>query len=145
MMAYDDWGGWYDHVVPPTRSGHTDGFRVPAVLISPYARQHYIDHTSLDFTSLLKFTEQNWHLRPLTQLDASAGSIMEAFDFGQPPRKPEIIPLQRTATPPAQTVRDVLLYALYGLGVAFAAALIVMATRRRRLRLAPVRPESGPA
>jgi phospholipase C len=145
VEAYDDWGGWYDHVVPPTRSGHTDGFRVPAVLISPYARQHYIDHTSLDFTSLLKFTEQNWHLRPLTQLDASAGSIMEAFDFGQPPRKPEIIPLQRTATPPAQTVRDVLLYALYGLGVAFAAALIVMATRRRRLRLAPVRPESGPA
>jgi hypothetical protein len=70
---------------------------------------------------------------------------MEAFDFGQPPRKPEIIPLQRTATPPAQTVRDVLLYALYGLGVAFAVALIVTATRRRRLRLAPVRPESGSA
>jgi phospholipase C len=145
VEAYDDWGGWYDHVLPPTRFGHTDGFRVPAMLISPYARQHYIDHTSLDFTSLLKFTEQNWHLRPLTQLDASAGSMMAAFDFGQPPRKPEIIPLQRTAAPPAQTVRDVLLYGLYGLGVVFAVALIVMAARRRRLRLAQVRPESGPA
>jgi len=145
VQAYDDWGGWYDHVLPPTRSGHTDGFRVPAMLISPYARQHYIDHTSLDFTSLLKFTEQNWHLRPLTQLDASAGSMMAAFDFGQPPRKPEIIPLQRTAAPPAQTVREVLLYGLYGLGAAFAVALIVMAARRRRLRPTQARPESGPA
>jgi phospholipase C len=144
LEAYDDWGGWYDHVLPPTRHGHTDGFRVPAVLISPYARQHYIDHTGLDFMSMLKFVELNWRLRPLTRLDASAGSIMGAFDFRQPPRKPAIIPLHRTPVPPAQTVRDVVLYALYSLGLVFAITLIVMTIRHRRPRLAAVRPGSRP-
>jgi phospholipase C len=151
LESYDDWGGWYDHVRPPRRHGHTDGFRVPAMLISPYARQHYIDHTGLDFMSMLNFIERNWHLRPLSRLDASAGSIMGAFDFRQRPRKPAIIPLQRTPVPPAQTVRDLVLYALYSLGVVFAVALIVMTTRHRitttrhrRPRLAAVRQGSRP-
>jgi phospholipase C len=145
LEAYDDWGGWYDHVLPPHRDVHGDGLRVPAMLISAYARRHYIDHTSLDFTSMLKFIEQNWNLRPLTRLDATAGSIMGAFDFGQQPREPAIIPLQRTAPPPSRTVRDVLLYALYGIGVAFAGALIVIAARRPRRRLVTVQPDGRPA
>jgi phospholipase C len=95
--------------------------------------------------SMLKFVEQNWRLRPLTRLDASAGSMMGAFDFRQPPRKPAIIPLKRTPAPPAQTVRDVVLYALYSLGVVFAMTLIVIAVRHRRPRLAAVRPGSRPA
>jgi phospholipase C len=94
---------------------------------------------------MLKFIEQNWHLRPLARLDASAGSLMGAFDFSQPPRKPAIIPMQRTPAPPAQTVRDVVLYALYSLGVVFAAVVIIVTIRRRRPRLAAVRPESRPA
>jgi hypothetical protein len=69
---------------------------------------------------------------------------MGAFDFRQAPRKPAIIPLQRTAAPPARTVRDVVLYLLYSLGVVFAAALIVMGVRHRRPRLAAVRPGSRP-
>ena len=145
LEAYDDWGGWYDHVLPPRRDAHGDGLRVPAMLISAYARRHYIDHTRLDFTSMLKFIEQNWNLRPLTRLDATAGSMMGAFNFGQQPREAAIIPLQRTAPPPSRTVRDVLLYALYGIGVAFAVALVLIAARRPRRRLVAVRPDGGPS
>ena len=139
LQAYDDWGGWYDHVLPPRRDPHGDGFRVPAFLISPYARQHYIDHTTLDFTSILKFIEQNWNLHPLGRLDATAGSITGAFNFAAPPRKPAIIPFKRTTPPPSRTVRDLLLYALYGMGAAFALTLLVIAAHRPHRRLMVVR------
>lgn len=131
MLAYDDWGGWYDHVLPPLRHGHRDGFRVPAIIVSPYARQHFVDHTTLDLTAMLKFIEQNWKIRPLTALDATAGSIMGAFNFAQSPRSAAIVPLYRpSAVPPRQAVRDGALYSLYSLGVAFALVLIVAAARR---------------
>ncbi len=58
-VTYDDWGGWYDHVAPPQVDEHGYGFRVPALLISPYARRGYIDKTELDYTSILKFIEEN--------------------------------------------------------------------------------------
>ena len=132
MLAYDDWGGWYDHVLPPHRDRYGDGFRVPAMLISPYARRHLIDHTTLDFTSMLKFIEQNWKLRPLTKLDAEAGSLAGAFNFRQQPRPPAIIPLTRDMPAQAPAVRNAALYSLYGLGVAFALTLILH-TRRSRL------------
>ncbi len=89
------------------------------------------DHTTLDDTSMLKFIEMNWGVRPLTRLDATAGSMTRAFEFGQPPRKPVIIPLVRSAAHEAtRSVRDALLYALYGLGGAFAFALIVTTARQ---------------
>jgi phospholipase C len=143
LETYDDWGGWYDHVLPPRRDAHGDGFRVPAMLISPYAREHLIDHTSLDFTSIIKFVEDNWGLSPLTKLDATAGSITGAFDFRQPPRRPAIIPLLRTAPPAKRTVRDVVLYVLYGVGATSAVPLMVVVARRPRRRLALVPPEGG--
>jgi len=131
MVTYDDWGGWFDHVFPPPRDADGDGFRVPALLVSPYARRHFVDHTTLDDTSMLKFIEMNWGVRPLTRLDATAGSMTRAFEFGQPPRKPVIIPLVRSAAHEAtRSVRDALLYALYGLGGAFAFALIVTTARQ---------------
>lgn len=134
LETYDDWGGWYDHVLPPRRDANGDGFRVPGLLISPYARQHFIDHTPLDFTSILKFIEQNWRLRPLNRLVTTAGSVDGAFNFQRPPRPASIIPLQRTARPPSRTVRDALLYGLYGLGVLFAVTTIAVGQWRRRQR-----------
>ena len=135
MVTYDDWGGWYDHVLPPRRDAHGDGFRVPALLVSPYARRHFIDKTTLDFTSTLKFIEQNWDLRPLTRLDAAAGSITGAFDFGQSPTRPAIIPLDR-AMPrsPASSVRNALLYSLYGAGGLVALALVLWTASRPHWR-----------
>ena len=57
MVSYDDWGGWYDHVPPPSVDEFGYGFRVPAMLVSPYAKQGYVDSTVLDHTSILKFIE----------------------------------------------------------------------------------------
>ena len=145
LVAYDDWGGWYDHVLPPQRDTNGDGFRVPALLVSPYARRHFIDHTALDFTSMLKFIEQNWRLRPLTRLDAAAGSIMGAFNFRKGPRPPAIIPLQRaTAGSTSRTVRDAQLYGLYGLGVMASLGLILFAALRSRRRPTVMRSAGEP-
>ncbi|HEX5478716.1 MAG TPA: alkaline phosphatase family protein [Dehalococcoidia bacterium] len=86
LLTYDDWGGWYDHVAPPAVDANGYGFRVPAILVSPYARVGAIDHTQFDFTSILRFIEDNYGLAPLTARDASAKSIDSAFDFNQTPR-----------------------------------------------------------
>ncbi len=141
VLTYDSWGGWYDHVAPPTVDRYGYGFRVPALLVSPYARHGAIDHTTLDFTSILRFIEDNWHLAPLARRDASANSIASAFDFSAPPRAAEIVPTSRQATPGATVHTGVVFWAYGG---AFLLALAVLAsalaTRRRssrRLEVAP--------
>jgi phospholipase C len=92
FVTWDDWGGWYDHVLPPQVDQFGYGFRVPCLIISPYARLNYLDHTQGDFTSFLKFMETVYSLPTLTSRDASANSLMEAFDFSQPPRAPLVLP-----------------------------------------------------
>jgi phospholipase C len=89
MWTYDGWGGWYDHVKPPQVDGYGYGFRAPALLVSPYAKKGYIDSTTLDSTSILKFIEQNWGLAPLASRDRKARTFTSAFDFAQAPRNPE--------------------------------------------------------
>jgi phospholipase C len=92
FVTWDDWGGWYDHVAPPQVDSFGLGFRVPCLVISPYAKQGYVDHTQADFTSILKFIETDYSLPPLTSRDAAASSMQEAFDFSQAPRTPFILP-----------------------------------------------------
>lgn len=108
MVTYDDWGGWYDHVSPPVVDDQGYGFRVPAFLVSAYARKGYIDSTVLDYTSILKFIEDNWSLAPLAARDAKANSIASAFDFSQAPRPPRIINSQRNTEPPPEPRRAVI-------------------------------------
>ena len=136
MWSYDDWGGWYDHVPPPRVDRHGYGFRAPALLVSPYARQGHVDSTVLDHTSPLKFIEQNWGLKPLARRDARANSIASAFDFARPPRPAGLIPPRRGEAPRAEP-RRAIIYAIYG--GAFALALLVIvygrsSARRRRSR-----------
>jgi phospholipase C len=88
FLTWDDYGGWYDHVRPPQVDQFGYGFRVPCLVISPYARQGVVDHTQGDFTSILKFVETVYSLPPLTARDAYASDLMEAFDFSQAPRLP---------------------------------------------------------
>lgn len=92
FVTFDDYGGWYDHVTPPQVDAYGYGFRVPCLVISPYARHGYVDHTQSDFTSLLRFVEVAHSLQPLAARDGLANSMTEAFDFARSPRAPLVLP-----------------------------------------------------
>jgi phospholipase C len=91
VLTWDDFGGFYDHVPPLVLNNIALGPRVPTIIISPYARPHYIDHHVYDFDSVLKFIEDVNHLGRLTAYDRSAASIASSFNFHQPPAKPMIL------------------------------------------------------
>ena len=120
VIAWDDWGGWYDHVAPPAVDADGYGFRVPGIIVSPYAKNGTIDNTTYDFTSILKFIEDNWSLQPLTARDATANSIANALDLSRPAAAP-VFPAQVfQAPPPLDTHNRSLLIAIYAAIVAFA-------------------------
>ena len=119
MWTYDGWGGWFDHVRPPK----TLGFRVPALLVSPYARQGYVDSTRLDTTSILRFIEDNWRLKPLARRDARANSLAGAFDFSTTPRAPSIVAAERGTEDPT-AVRRWVIYLGYGAALLLSGLLI---------------------
>jgi phospholipase C len=103
FLAWDDWGGFYDHVAPPRLDGMRLGFRVPGLVISPYARRHFIDHQQLTFDAYTKFIEDDFlggqrldpdtdgrpdprqHVREST---AGIGDLTLDFNFRQRPRRP---------------------------------------------------------
>lgn len=134
--TYDDWGGWYDHVPPPRVDSHGYGFRVPALLVSPYARRGHVDSTVLDFTSYLKFIEHNWGLEPLAERDANANDLLSAFDFDAPPRPPVLLDRERTETSTTRE-RPAVVYVSYGAALLLPTALItfgILLGRGRRPR-----------
>src|SRR5579859_5381511 len=88
FIGYDEWGGFYDHVAPPRVDGETLGFRVPGLVISPYARQGYVDHNVYTPVSWLRLVEERFGLPSLTARDATASDMSDAFDFNQAPRQP---------------------------------------------------------
>jgi phospholipase C len=99
IVVWDDWGGLYDHEPPPFFDNWGGlGFRVPMLIVSPYARETsssqpgYISHTQYEFGSILKFAEDTWNLGSLGTTDARATSIVDCFDFTQQPRKFTAIP-----------------------------------------------------
>jgi phospholipase C len=105
IVVWDDWGGFYDHVRPPFRDQWGGlGFRVPMLVISPYARETasgkhgYISHTQYEFGSILKFIEQNWKLGSLGTTDLRATSILKCFNFTQHPRHFRRIPAKYSRT-----------------------------------------------
>jgi phospholipase C len=95
VINFDEWGGFFDHVPPPLRqpipssdvaagSDGRSGFRVPALVISPFARRGYISHKLFDHTSVLSMIEWRWNLDPLSVRDAGANSLAMALDFSSP-------------------------------------------------------------
>jgi acid phosphatase len=83
VITYDEHGGFWDHVAPPTGEEHSDqwgpGARVPSIVISPLAKRHFVDHTLYDTTSILATIEHRWNIRPLGPRDAEANDIRRAF------------------------------------------------------------------
>ncbi len=94
FLTWDDWGGFYDHVPPPQIDRFGLGFRVPLLVISPYAKKGYIDNTRGEFSSILRFMEENWGLPSLTSRDKHANDLSQVFDFTQAPRPPDPLPLR---------------------------------------------------
>ena len=92
VVIWDDWGGFYDHEAPPQLDYQGLGFRVPMLLISPYARAGYISHTQYEPASILRFIENNWGLARIGINDVRATDIGGMFDFTKPPRKFAKIP-----------------------------------------------------
>ena len=85
FVLWDDWGGFYDHVVPPSVDFMGLGFRVPLIVISPYAKRGYVSHVTHEFGSLLKFTEGAFRLPSLGTRDAVSDNLSDCFDFSQSP------------------------------------------------------------
>jgi phospholipase C len=115
FLSWDDWGGFYDSVVPPTIDEEGYGFRVPGVVISPYAKAGYIDHQQLSHDAYLKFIEDDFleggRLNPKTdgrpdsrpvpvrEEAPGLGNLESDFDFNQPPRQPLILPSEPAPGP----------------------------------------------
>ncbi|MGH2443895.1 MAG: phospholipase C [Chloroflexota bacterium] len=91
ILTWDDFGGFYDHVAPPREDFISLGPRVPTIIISPYARPHYIDHHPMEFDSMLKFIEQDYHLPALTSRDRHATSLLTSLNFSQRPSAPFLL------------------------------------------------------
>jgi phospholipase C len=97
FVVWDDWGGWYDHVTPPLLNSYELGFRVPLIVISPYAKSHYVSHVEHEFGSILKFTETIFGLPSLHTTDERSDNLFDCFDFSQAPRK--FLPIQAKYPP----------------------------------------------
>ena len=112
ILAWDDWGGFYDHVTPPVVDQNGYGLRVPSLVISPYAKKGYIDHQTLSFDAYLKFIEDDFmqgaRLDPATDGRPDPrptvrenvpilGDLKNDFDFSQAPRNGFILSVHPTA------------------------------------------------
>ena len=91
FLTWDDFGGFYDHVAPPSVDNFGFGPRVPLLIISPWAKPGYVTHTTLEFSSVLKFVEQRFDLDPLTARDSQSNDLFDSFDFNQEPLPPLIL------------------------------------------------------
>ncbi|HTA39201.1 MAG TPA: alkaline phosphatase family protein, partial [Candidatus Acidoferrales bacterium] len=92
VVLWDDWGGWYDNAAPPQKDFVGLGERVPCLIISPYARENYVSHTTYEFGSVLKLAEEIFGLGQIGPsffgyTDTRANSMEDAFDFAQAPRR----------------------------------------------------------
>lgn len=132
LWTYDGWGGWYDHVEPPKVDAYGYGFRVPALLVSPYARKGYVDRSQLDYASMVRFITDNWGLPSLAARDSTAQTFMDAFDFANPGRPPVFLSTTREGRETRREPQRSVIFLTYGAGLAAALLLIGIAARRSR-------------
>ena len=94
VLTWDDFGGFYDHVPPPFVDQLGLGPRVPLIVISPYVKEGLVSHTTYEFGSILQFIENRYNVKALSQRDVEANSLLDMFDFTQPPAPPLVLPLR---------------------------------------------------
>lgn len=97
IVVWDDWGGWYDHLAPPQVDRMGLGFRVPMIVISPWAKRHYISHVQHEFGSIVHLEELAFDLPSLHTTDERADALRDCFDFTQTPAPFVPIPTFRQA------------------------------------------------
>jgi phospholipase C len=85
VVVWDDWGGLYDNAPPKQYPFGELGFRVPALIVSPYAKAGYVSKTRYEFASILRYIENNWKLGSLGTTDRRAASIIDCFNYNQQP------------------------------------------------------------
>jgi phospholipase C len=106
FLTWDDYGGFYDHVPPPQVDDFGFGIRVPMIVLSPYSKQGFVSGELGEFSSVLRFIEDNWGLTQLTKRDQQATPMLSAFDFGQEPRAPDPLPLRDDCLGPIWAPND---------------------------------------
>ena len=94
FITWDDYGGFYDHVPPPQVDDFGFGVRVPLLIVSPYAKRGFVTSELGEFSSVLRFVEDNFGLTQLTHRDREATPLLSAFDFTQEPRPPDPLPVR---------------------------------------------------
>jgi phospholipase C len=92
IVVWDDWGGWYEDVPPTIYNSFEDGFRVPMLVISPYAKSGYVSHVTYEFGSILKFIEKTFDLPSMGTTDVRANDLSDCFTYGGSPRAFKKIP-----------------------------------------------------
>ncbi|MBV9718303.1 MAG: hypothetical protein JOZ77_03230 [Candidatus Eremiobacteraeota bacterium] len=97
FVTWDDWGGWYDHVIPQEYNFLGLGFRVPLLVMSAWSKHGYVSHDAHEFGSILKFTEELYGLPSLGQRDQYADDLSDCFDFSQTP--PKFVRIKLTTKP----------------------------------------------
>lgn len=132
VVTWDDYGGFYDHVPPPQIDRFGEGFRVPTLVISPWAKHGYVDHTQYEFASLLRLAEDNFHLPTLGTRDVAANDMMNSFTFDQAPQTALIEPANFVgpATPTPEIPSPTLYWILAGFAIALAVLAIALFRRR---------------
>ncbi len=107
FVSWDDWGGFYDHVPPPSVDQYGYGIRVPGLVISPYAKEGFVDHNTYSFESWLRIVEERFGVQPLTARDTNARDMLTAFDFTQKPREPVMLSATELGSPYPQPLQAI--------------------------------------
>jgi phospholipase C len=94
FVSWDDWGGWYDHVNPPQVDKMGLGFRVPVIVVSPYAREGYVSHQVHEFSGFLRYTEEVFGLPSLGTRDINTDDFADCFDYTQSPVPYTAVPVR---------------------------------------------------
>jgi phospholipase C len=142
IITWDDYGGFYDHVPPPQIDEYGEGFRVPTLVISPWAKHGFVDHTQYEFASFLKLAEVNFNIPSLGTRDVSTNDMMNSFDFNQSPQ-PTLLepanfvgPAKSSGTTITAAIRE---FPLYLIVIAVVIAAVATATVVTRVRSKQVR------